>query len=294
VSELKPKGATAVTDWSTSLTRQIQFYKWLQSDEGAIAGGATNSWEGHYASPPSDLPQFYGMTYDWEPVYHDPPSNQWFGFQAWSMERVAEYYYATGNADAKELLDNWVGWALDNTTINSDGTYSFPSTLHWSGAPAGDYDGGTVPPNPNLHVTIVDSTDDVGVAGAYAKVLMYYAAKSGDTEAQTTAKALLDGIMANYQDDKGVSVEEAKPDYDRLDDPIYVPSGWTGTMPNGDPINSNSTFISIRSWYHDDPDWSRVQDYLDGTGPVPTFHYHRFWAQADVAIALAEYGRLFS
>ncbi|MGW2198747.1 glycoside hydrolase family 48 protein, partial [Streptosporangium sp. NPDC001682] len=30
-----------------------------------------------------------------------------------------------------------------------------------------------------------------------------------------------------------------------------------------------------------------------GTGPAPSFNYHRFWAQVDVAVALAEYGRLF-
>ena len=29
--------------------RQLEFYTWLQSSEGAIAGGATNSWDGGYA-----------------------------------------------------------------------------------------------------------------------------------------------------------------------------------------------------------------------------------------------------
>ncbi|MEU7494804.1 glycoside hydrolase family 48 protein, partial [Streptomyces fradiae] len=32
-------------------SRQVEFYRWLQSDEGAIAGGATNSWQGRYATP---------------------------------------------------------------------------------------------------------------------------------------------------------------------------------------------------------------------------------------------------
>ncbi|GIH46840.1 hypothetical protein Mro03_20190 [Microbispora rosea subsp. rosea] len=293
VNALKPKGATAVTDWSTSLTRQLQFYKWLQSAEGAIAGGATNSWEGHYASPPSSLPKFFGMAYDWEPVYHDPPSNQWFGFQAWSMERVAEYYYATGNADAKGILDKWVAWALSGTTVNSDGTFQIPSTLHWTGQPDASFSGTGMPPaNSGLHVTIADYTDDIGVAGSYAKTLMFYAAKSGNAQAKSTAKALLDGIWKNNQDSKGVSVAETKTDYNRLDDPIYVPSGWTGKMPNGDPINSNSTFISIRSWYKNDPDWPKVQSYLNG-GSAPVFHYHRFWAQTDVATALGQYGLLF-
>ncbi|MCG5216973.1 glycoside hydrolase family 48 protein [Streptosporangium soli] len=292
VDVLKPKGATAVQDWSTSLTRQLEFYRWLQSSEGAIAGGATNSWQGHYASPPSNLPKFYGMTYDWQPVYHDPPSNQWFGFQAWSMERVAELYYATGNAAAKTVLDKWVKWATDNTTINANGTYQIPSTLVWTGQPD-TWNAANPGSNSGLHVSIKDYTTDVGVAGSYAKVLMYYAAKSGDANAKAVAKGLLDGMWANNQDAKGVSVPETKGDYNRLDDPIYIPAGWTGEMPNGDAINSNSTFLSIRSFYKNDPDWPKVQNYLDGTGPAPTFNYHRFWAQVDVAVALAEYGRLF-
>ncbi|GAA3117554.1 glycoside hydrolase family 48 protein [Nonomuraea salmonea] len=294
VNELKPKSATGATDWSTSLTRQLQFYTWLQSDEGAIAGGATNSWEGGYGTPPSNLPKFHGMAYDWQPVYHDPPSNQWFGFQAWTMDRVAQLYYATGNTDAKALLDKWVAWALDHTTVNADGTYEVPSTLEWSGQPAGNFNAttGMPPANPGLHVTVKDYTQDVGVVGAYAKVLMYYAAKANHAEARDTAKALLDGVWEN-RDDKGVSVPETKADYRRLNDPVYVPPGWSGTMPNGDPINSNSTFLSIRSFYEDDQDWPKVEAYLDGTGPAPVFNYHRFWAQVDVAVALAEYGRLF-
>lgn len=292
VDALKPKGTTAVADWSTSLTRQLEFYRWLQSTEGAIAGGATNSWQGHYAAPPAGTPTFYGMAYDWQPVYHDPPSNQWFGFQAWSMERVAEYYYASGNATAKALLDKWVAWASANTRVNADGTFQIPSTLRWTGQPD-TWNASSPGSNASLHVSIADYTNDVGVAGSYAKVLMYYAAKANNTAAKNLAKSLLDGIWKNNQDAKGVSVPETKADYNRLDDPIYIPAGWSGKMPNGDPINSSSTFISIRSWYKNDPDWPKVQNYLNGTAPAPTFNYHRFWAQADVAIALAEYGRLF-
>ncbi|NED54526.1 cellulose 1,4-beta-cellobiosidase, partial [Micromonospora aurantiaca] len=57
---LAPKGATAKSDWKTSLTRQLQLYKWLQSAEGGIAGGVTNSWEGSYSTPPTGLTEFYG------------------------------------------------------------------------------------------------------------------------------------------------------------------------------------------------------------------------------------------
>jgi len=290
-ARLRPRSATAVADWQQSLQRQLEFYRWLQSAEGAIAGGATNSWGGAYRTPPAGTPTFYGMYYDWQPVYHDPPSNQWFGFQAWSMERVAEYYNVTGNATAKTVLDKWVRWALANTRLNPDGTYQIPSTLQWSGQPD-TWNPASPGANAGLHVTVADFTNDVGVAAAYAKTLAYYAARSGDTAARTTAKGLLDGMWNNHQDGIGISVPETKADYRRLVDPVYVPLGWTGTMPNGDRIDSNSTFISIRSWYRQDPSWSRVQAYLDG-GAAPVFNYHRFWAQADIALAMAAYGQLF-
>ncbi|MFG3008977.1 glycoside hydrolase family 48 protein [Streptomyces cinerochromogenes] len=289
-ADLKPKSATGATDWSKSLQRQLEFYQWLQSSEGAIAGGATNSWQGRYAGPPAGASTFYGMYYDWQPVYHDPPSNQWFGFQAWSMERVAEYYQQTGNAQAKAVLDKWVKWALSKTTINPDGTYRIPSTLQWSGQPD-TWNASSPGSNSGLHVTVADYTDDVGVAAAYAKTLTYYAAKSGDSAAKSTAKALLDGMWNNYQDSLGIAVPETRTDYSRFNDSVYVPSGWTGTMPNGDAINSSSTFSSLRSFYKSDPNWSKIEAYLKG-GAAPVFTYHRFWAQADIALAMGSYAEL--
>ncbi|MEV5608664.1 glycoside hydrolase family 48 protein [Streptomyces sp. NPDC052225] len=290
VADLKPKSATGQADWAKSLDRQLEFYRWLQSDEGAIAGGATNSWGGSYGTPPAGTPTFYGMFYDEAPVYHDPPSNQWFGFQAWSMERVAEYYHETGDAKAKAVLDKWVDWALSKTTINPDGTFRIPSTLQWSGKPD-TWNASTPGANAGLHVTVADYTNDVGVAAAFAKTLTYYAAKSGDTEAKTTAKALLDGMWEHDQDALGIAVPETRTDYSRFNDAVYVPSGWTGTMPNGDKIDSASTFASLRSFYKDDPNWSKVEAYLAG-GAAPTFTYHRFWAQADIALAMGSYAEL--
>jgi hypothetical protein len=289
-ADLKPKSSTGAADWGTSLTRQLEFYRWLQSNEGAIAGGATNSWAGRYATPPAGTPTFYGMYYDQQPVYHDPPSNQWFGFQAWSMERVAEYYQQTGNASAKAILDKWVSWALSKTTINPDGTYQIPSTLQWSGAPD-TWNASSPAANSGLHVTVADYTNDVGVAAAYAKTLSYYAAKSGNAQAKTTAKALLDGMWSNYQDSLGIAVPETRADYNRFDDTVYVPSGWSGKMPNGDTINSTSTFTSLRSFYKNDPNFSKIEAYLAG-GAAPSFTYHRFWAQADIALAMGSYAEL--
>ncbi|MFD0052602.1 glycoside hydrolase family 48 protein [Streptomyces sp. NPDC127168] len=289
-ADLKPKSATGASDWAKSLDRQVEFYRWLQSDEGAIAGGASNSWAGRYATPPAGTPTFYGMYYDEKPVYHDPPSNQWFGFQAWSMERVAEYYRQSGDAAAKEVLDKWVDWALSETTVNPDGTFRIPSTMQWSGQPD-TWNASSPGDNGDLHVTVSDYTNDVGVAAAYAKTLTYYADRSGDTEAAATAKALLDGMWENNQDALGIAVPETRADYNRFDDPVHVPNGWTGTMPNGDTIDASSTFASIRSFYQDDPAWSQIEDYLAG-GAAPTFTYHRFWAQADIALAMGSYAEL--
>ena len=60
-------------------------------------------------------------------------------------------------------------------------------------------------------------------------------------------------------------------DYNRFDDLDLRPTSRacssrqvTGTMPNGDAINSGSTFLSIRSFYKNDPDWPKVQAYLNG------------------------------
>jgi hypothetical protein len=297
---LRPLSASAPGDWATSLTRQLDFITWLQSNEGAIAGGATNSWDGAYANPPSNLPKFYGMAYDVDPVYHDPPSNQWFGFQAWGVSRVAEYYYVTGDAKAKAILDKWVPWAINNTTLGANGAYQIPSTLSWSGTPSASFSGGGAPAaNPNLHVSIVDFTTDVGPTSALVRTLLHYAARSGNTAAKDTAKGLLDRLLLR-QDALGISVPESRSDYNRLDDVwtssnqqgLYIPPGFTGTMANGDVIQAGVSFLDIRSFLQDDPAWPQVQSYLNG-GPAPVFNYHRFWAQADFALALADFGHLF-
>lgn len=292
------KSPTAVTDWTNSMNRQLEFYQWLQSSEGAIAGGATNSWDGSYAQPPAGTPTFYGMFYDEHPVYHDPGSNQWFGMQVWSLQRVAELYYETGNAKAKAILDKWVPWAIANTTIGTGATFSIPSDMSWSGAPA-NWNPSSPAANTNLHVTVISQGRDVGVAAAYARTLTWYAAKSGNAAAKTTAKGLLDALNANA-DAQGVSTTETREDYRRFDDVydastgqgLYLPPGWTGEMPNGDAIAPGKTFVDIRSFYRNDPNWAKVQNYLNG-GPAPTFNYHRFWAQSDVAMAYADFGRLF-
>jgi hypothetical protein len=290
VSAMAPKSTTGKSDWATSLNRQIEFLRWLQSADGGIAGGATNSWDGQYGAPPPGTPTFYGMYYDWEPVYHDPPSNNWFGMQAWGMERWAEYYYLTKDSKVKPVLDKWVTWASSHVTVGTDGSFAIPATLSWDGKPD-TWNPSSPGSNSGLKVNVTETGQDVGVAAALVKTLLYYAAAANNTAAQTLGKSLLDAL-ASHTDSKGIGIPETRTDYSRFNDSVYVPPGWTGKMPNGDTINSSSTFLSIRSFLRRDPDFPKVQAYLDG-GAVPSFTYHRFWAQADVAMALALYSELF-
>jgi hypothetical protein len=302
---IRPQSPTAAADWQFSLTRQIQFIRWLQSAEGAIAGGATNSWNGNYSAFPAGQPTFFGMVYDVDPVYHDPPSNQWFGFQAWGMSRVAEYYMVTGDANAKTILDNWVAWAISETQLGTGSSFSIPSEMSWSGAPSASFSGTGMPAtNPGLHVTVTSRGTDVGVAAAYARTLLAYASRAGATsglglQAKNTAKGLLDRLLLS-KDPRGIAVPETRSDYNRFDDVwssgnqqgLFIPSGYSGVMPNGNTIQPGSTFLSIRTFLQNDPEWPKVQTYLSG-GAVPTFTYHRFWAQVDLALALADFGHMF-
>jgi hypothetical protein len=309
-SSLIPLSPTAKSDWATSLVTQVNLFKWLQSAEGGIAGGIENNWGGNYGDagkPPTGDPTFDGMYYDPQPEYHNPPSNQWFGYQTWPMERVAEYYYVSGNSEAQTILANWVKWAESVTTVNTtSGTFCLPGTLTWSGQPAETWTTGTsstsVPPaNTGLHVSVSGCSEDIGVATSLAKVYEYYAAKSGDTTAETAAQNLLDVIHKFFADSIGYSAPEQRTDYSNFTSPynttnfegVFVPSSWSGKYPGNIPINSSTnTFLSIRPWYIGDPQWSKVQAYLNG-GSAPTFNYHRFWAEADVATAFDSFAMLF-
>ncbi|PYG86544.1 dockerin type I repeat protein [Ruminiclostridium sufflavum DSM 19573] len=291
-ADMKPKAANSSTDWGKSLDRQIEFYQWLQSAEGAIAGGASNSYNGRYETWPSGTSKFYGMGYVENPVYADPGSNTWFGMQCWSMQRIMQLYYETGDSRLKTLADNWAKWA--NSEIKFEGgTYSIPNTIDWEGQP--DTWNGTYTGNPNLHVSVVNRGTDLGVTSSLINALSYYAAASGDETSRNNAQKLLDTVWANYQDEKGIGAPETRTDYSRFNQEVYVPSGWSGTMPNGDKIQPGIKFIDIRSKYKQDPNWPQVEKYLKSgkAEDAPTITYHRFWAQSEYAVANGVYAMLF-
>ena len=113
-------GDQAIKDYTESLKRQLEFYLWLQSANGPIAGGATSSWHGRYLKYEylagvddeyiqkygTNIPtQFYNMAYQEHPVYADPGSNHWIGNQVWAIQRLAELRYVikTGNTNSRTV-----------------------------------------------------------------------------------------------------------------------------------------------------------------------------------------------
>lgn len=280
-------GSAAASDWSRSLSRQVEFYRWLQSAEGAIAGGATSSVNGRYEAPPPGTPTFHGLAYVEHPVFLDPPSNEWFGWQAWSMGRLAQYARLAGDPVAKDVVDRWAAWARGVVKLTSDGGYSIPATLAWSGRPD-PWDPQKPGRNADLHVRVVDETQDVGVAAALARALIAH----GSPESRTTARELLDRVWVLYRDERGCSNPEPRPDYRRLHEPVTLPPDWRGALASGDAIRPGATFLDLRPALRRDPEYARVDRELR-SGTVPVFRYHRFWAQVELALANAEYARLW-
>ncbi|ORY69337.1 Six-hairpin glycosidase [Neocallimastix californiae] len=279
----KPKGATAVMDWATSLDRQLELFRWLQTSEGCIAGGATNSWQGHYAQPDSDITTFYGMYYDWQPVYHDPPSNNWTGMQGWGMERVCSLYYVSGNEKAGKICRDWAKWVKNTTRVNG-GEIVHATNLEWSGNPdqwkASDFDKSNR--NASLHGTVSSEGTDLGSIASITKGLLWLSMKDQDQEGLRLVVDVMDA-MENYKDNLGYATEEARLDYSKFGDEVYIPYGWTGKNAQGANLRNGNTFIDIRPKYKQDPEWAQVENFLN-EGDAPTFTYHRFWGQTEIMV----------
>jgi hypothetical protein len=190
-SGMKAQGAK--DDYTKSLERQLEFYLWLQSSNGPIAGGATNSYKGRYLEYPSGVPTFYGMMYVEHPVYADPGSNHWTGNQVWAVQRLAElYYWVKKNGDntgvrpggmsmeaaLEQILDKWCAWFVNNTILTSDNDFYMPSNLDWSGKP--DTWNGSATSNSGLTCKITGyGNTDLGCISSLANTLTYYAKAKG-------------------------------------------------------------------------------------------------------------------
>mgnify|MGYP003605552177 FL=1 len=224
------------------------------------------------------------------------------------------------------------------TTDNFEETKQWLPTLNWDGT--GDYSAfwnASTVPNPHLHCQIAPEGKggyghDVGVAASVAYMLIAYAKAKQNMGKFTTnvsivvgsvthehtaeeafllAKDLLDitwnhfrlpSVGTDIESSYGIGISEPRTDYARMTDAVYVPTLYSGAMPNGDAINSSSTFISIRSFLEEDEKWPECLAYANAmkanpnqtTVPAPNMLYHRFWAQAEFAMANAALQRHFS
>lgn len=351
-----PLSPSAGDIWLGSLYRQIEMLRWLQTEQGLIAGGVSNSWKGRYETPNDgrQTAMFYGMYYTYAPVWHDPPSNNWFGFQTWGMQRVADLFLEVSDKNTTlantvrqncgVIMDRWINWVLNNVTVddetrefsvpnnlkwtsevqtpdtttapNLEGKYEYIPTLNWTGQTDGQaafWNASTVP-NPGLKFTVDSSGVDLGVAASLISVLAFYAQAKrvqgkftdvipnnqlGKTaeDCFNLAVKLSDSLWYMYRDEKGLARPEQRADYNRYNDPIYIPPGFTGVNKTGDAMaNGQATFISLRSWQKEDPDWPMIQNYIDNPSEtnIPVFTYHRFWATAEYAMACATLSHYFS
>jgi hypothetical protein len=198
--------------WLGSVYRQIEMIRWLQSPEGPIAGGVTNSMFDQYINLTDGRQnaQFYGMDYVYSPVWHDPVSNNWVGFQGWGQGRTADLFLEISDKtttlaveirpNLEIILDRLVVWFMENTTfdavafscpstigwtspvevvgetvntVNLEGNFEFLPSLDWDGS--GDYGAfwdASTVPNPNLHSEILSFGEDLGVGASMAYLLL--------------------------------------------------------------------------------------------------------------------------
>jgi len=211
------------------------------------------------------------------------------------MERLAEYYFITSDARAGNVLAKWVPWA--RSTISFQGNLPvFPGNLYWTGQP--NTWTGSPSNNQNLHVTYNGTSSDIGVLSSLAHAFTFWAAKTNDATTQALAKRILDNLFLYYSDNIGISIVEQRPDYcgnlytEGFNQTVYIPSNWSGNNAQGAQIKPGINFSQMRPSYPQDPKWSYVQNTC-AAGGTPQFNYHRFWAEAEAAVANADYARLF-
>jgi hypothetical protein len=86
--------------------------------------------------------------------------------------------------------------------------------------------------NNDLHVKVIDYNEDVGIGGALARALFYYAASFPESTKGINAKKLgediLDALWKNYRDEKGFSSSEPRADYIKFGAEVYIPPGFNG------------------------------------------------------------------
>ena len=297
------KATGALADYQESLKRQMEYYLWLQSKEGPIAGGCTNSFRGRYEVYPSGWPCFYDMIYVAHPAMTDPGCNESIRSQAVTIQRLAELYQTvkqegeitgvkpgemTIEQAADTLLTRWIKWFIANVKFDEKDkfgntcAYLIPEKLDWGGStnvPAtwtGYYD-----PNGNRYlsakITSYGQADVESVSAICNALICYAKAKEVDAKyateegTETAQKALYYAnrlLTAQYRegrDDKGIAFTDSDAALARVfEEEVYIPPYYDGKMPDGSVLTNGATFSSIRSQYRKDPAYKEAEAYYAG------------------------------
>ena len=218
------------------------------------------------------------------------------------------------------LLERWISWFEENTHFDyatEDGkilSYCIPSNLDWgdddtdySCAPdtwTGKYDPNG---NQNLHCEITGyGQGDIGCVSSLCNTLIYYAAAKGIPASEAQEKTAKDDSVAakglrlanrlltaqwnQGRDDIGIAFEDSNGSLKRVfTQDVYIPTNYSGQMPDGSPLENGATFISIRQSYEKDPMFQELKKVYDATKETKDYKFklHRFWHMGD---ALMSYG----
>jgi len=98
--------------------------------------------------------------------------------QYWAFYRLAQFYFISNDAGAREILDNWLTW-LDTYAAPEGSGWQVPTGFSEYGFTYGSY--------------------DPGAAASLALGCLYTYLRGGQTLAATWARRLLDDLRLNRQ-----------------------------------------------------------------------------------------------
>ena len=230
------------------------------------------------------------------------------------------------------VITRWIEWFEANTEFDKtlpDGThfdYCIPSNLDWGTGEDKDKDNvncapdtwtGTYNPNGNQKLTCEITgygQGDIGCVSSLCNSLIWFAAanKVPASEAQeATAKddslaakglrlanRLLTAQWNSGRDEVGIAFEDHNGSLSRVfTQDVYIPTNYSGTMPDGSKLENGATFLSIRESYKKDSMFQDLEKAWEASGKTSTEDYyyklHRFWHMGDALMAYGDMALLY-
>ena len=157
-------------------------HSWAQNIVTFLADAQKEFKQRYHQNGPF-MPVFKDGQWGWE---GEEPNTHWMGFQYRAFAHLANYYYLTGDANARQILNNFVTWYRSNRQVNGD-QVGIPLEIE----------------NGSSHTGTVRRTGyDPHGFGLMAQGLILMAAKDNDTGLRSDAEQLLD-FMVNKRSQNG-------------------------------------------------------------------------------------------